>query len=459
MTQQEEFRIVSSNIDLGNSLRELLADTSYPCSLVTSLGCLARLDAGREARVTFIDRALDAGQFVEHASLLEGQTLVTFGEAELPSESLQQIESRVFHRLPARITAADVQALLRKLQPQTVAEPARPSGGITGESRCMTEMKTIIDRVAPSKANVLLLGETGTGKEVAARRIHELAGGDGLFVPVNCSAIPAELLESELFGHKKGAFSGAISDRIGRFELAAGGTLFLDEIGDMPLALQAKLLRVLEERVIYPVGGDKGVPMTARLVAATHCDLEKFVESGEFRKDLYYRLNVVPITIPALRERVSDIPDLVSSLSRRFSQDGENGIEFSAAAIDSLKQHDWPGNVRELANVVERLSVLHQSNCVDVSDLPANLRKSTANDIVLPRGGAGLINAQDTAPLPDGFDLKEHLRHTEATLIRRALDSTGGTVSKAARLLQVRRTTLTEKVKRLGLDGLVREAR
>ena len=341
-----------------------------------------------------------------------------------------------------------------------MASPLPDCPDLTGQSESMRALQHTIERVAPAHANVLILGETGTGKEVVAQNIHYRSNQrSGPFVPLNCSAIPADLLESELFGHKKGTFTGAVSDRIGRFELAAGGTLFLDEIGDMPLLLQVKLLRVLEERIIQPLGSDVAIPMQARVIAATHRDLERLVDDGRFREDLYYRLNVVPITVPPLRSRHEDIPLLLESIAAELHDQKQVTIDFSDAAIDKLKQYDWPGNVRELANLVERLAVLHPNGRVDVDALPRRICGAGTDEAVAdePVYHTGLPDTL-TAALADtqGFDLKAQLRTTESELIRQALIASDGVVAKAAKMLQVRRTTLAEKVKRLGLEVMLK---
>lgn len=226
---------------------------------------------------------------------------------------------------------------------------------LVGRSEGIVNVRHLISQVAPSDATVLVLGQSGTGKEVVARNIHYLSERrDGPFIPVNCGAIPPELLESELFGHEKGSFTGAISSRKGRFELAEGGTLFLDEIGDMPLAMQVKLLRVLQERVFERVGGSKPIQANVRVVAATHRNLENMIENNEFREDLFYRLNVFPIEMPSLSERCEDIPLLLQELVSRVFNEGRGKVRFTQRAIESLKEHDWSGNVRELSNLVER---------------------------------------------------------------------------------------------------------
>jgi sigma-54 specific flagellar transcriptional regulator A len=330
--------------------------------------------------------------------------------------------------------------------------------GLVGESRAIRRLRELILKIAPSRSNILINGETGTGKEIVARNIHfHSRQSRGRFVPVNCAAIPPDLLESELFGHKRGAFTGATTDRDGRFTFAADGTLFLDEIGDMSPALQVKLLRVLEERVIYRVGCNEPIPMTARLVAATHRDLERSVEDGAFREDLYYRLNVVPVSVPALRERLEDLSLLAAELGHRLKREEGLSISLTPAAVERLQRHDWPGNVRELANLIERLAVIHPDGTADVADLPGKYREPAA-------GGARNEPLTDTAPMFDfsaprltdnGINLKDYLKTTEAALIRQALDRSDGVVAQAASLLQIGRTTLSEKVKRLGLSDFV----
>jgi len=247
----------------------------------------------------------------------------------------------------------------------------RPSG----TSRVMRDVHRLIEQVAPFDTNVLILGESGTGKEMVARHIHELSGRDGHpFVPVNCGAIPADLLESELFGHEKGAFTGALSTRMGRFEFAEGGTLFLDEIGDMSLQMQVKLLRVLQERSFERVGSNKTMRCNVRIIAATHRDLDAAIGAGRFREDLFYRLNVFPIQMPPLRERLEDLPVLIEHLVQRQVQIGGRHLRLDKEAMNSLVRNPWPGNVRELANLLERLAILFPEQTVTAADLPERYR-------------------------------------------------------------------------------------
>lgn len=330
-----------------------------------------------------------------------------------------------------------------------VNQPVALFKSLVGNTDSIRAVRRLIDHVADTDANVLIFGESGTGKEVAARDLHaQSKRANKPFVPINCGAIPPDLLESELFGHEKGAFTGAISSRQGRFEMANGGTLFLDEIGDMPLAMQVKLLRVLQERHFERVGSNKSIQVDVRIIAATHRDLESEIEKGRFREDLFYRLNVFPIDLPPLRDRAEDIPLLINELVSRISDEDRDGIRLMPDAIEALKQYSWPGNVRELANLVERLSILFPSNIVDITALPNRFRLCSAADTDEAQ------NKTITAVLDnfsDGIDLKEHLVKTELALITQALEETDWVVARAASYLSMRRTTLVEKMKKYGL--------
>jgi len=355
-----------------------------------------------------------------------------------------------------------------------------------GNSSAIQYVRTMIEQVAKTDASVLILGESGTGKEVVARNIHALSNRcKHNFVPVNCGAIPGDLLESELFGHEKGAFTGAISSRQGRFELAEKGTLFLDEIGDMSLPMQVKLLRVLQERTFERVGSNKSIQSNVRILAATHRNLEENIKGGKFREDLFYRLNVFPIELPALRERLEDVPFLLQDQIERLEKDKRGLVRLTACAIEALCQYQWPGNVRELANLVERLAILYPGGVVDAAQLPpkylpdaikpsappfnpAMMFATLDEDEELETHLSDTILSSDTQVEPDvttdtelgvaaapaqkmdeeGLDLKEHLAQMEVMLIKQALGSTNGVVAHAAKLLKMRRTTLVEKLKK-----------
>ena len=347
-----------------------------------------------------------------------------------------------------------------KRQPKR--RPAHLFRSLVGTSREIQQVRQMMAQVADKDVSVLITGESGTGKEVVARNLHyNSPRRDKPFVPVNCGAIPAELLESELFGHEKGAFTGAISARAGRFELAEGGTLFLDEIGDMPLNMQVKILRVLQERCFERVGSNKTITSDVRIIAATHRDLETMIAADTFREDLYYRLNVFPIELPSLKERAEDIPLLINELIARMESEGRGSLRFNSAAILSLCQHPWSGNVRELANLVERMAIIQPYGVVGVQDLPPKYRHvEVAEEEFAPEiaesaanGSAGYVSANDTLLLPEqGIDLRDYLTGLEKDLIRQALDDCGGVVARAAERLSIRRTTLVEKMRKYELQ-------
>ncbi|MHB8255658.1 MAG: sigma-54 dependent transcriptional regulator [Acidiferrobacterales bacterium] len=322
---------------------------------------------------------------------------------------------------------------------------------LVGNSRAMMRVRRLIEQVANSEANVLILGESGTGKEVVARNLHyNSARRSRAFVPINCGAIPGDLLESELFGHEKGAFTGAISARQGRFELAEDGTLFLDEIGDMSLPMQVKLLRVLQERTFERVGSNKSISANVRIIAATHRNLEEAIKDGKFREDLFYRLNVFPIEMPPLRERAEDIPLLINELIARIEHERRGSVRLTPAAVVALTQYSWPGNVRELANLMERLAILHPSGSVDTGDLPDKfLAPGAARNPAPPASDSSAAVFAAVMRLPaEGLDLKEHLNNLEYSLIKQALDEADGVVAQAAKRLRLGRTTLVEKLRK-----------
>jgi sigma-54 specific flagellar transcriptional regulator A len=372
----------------------------------------------------------------------------------------------------------------------------------TGTSANIREIISLIRQVAEHDSTVLILGESGTGKEVAARAVHDLSPRrQRPFVAVNCGAIPADLLESELFGHEKGAFTGAVSARKGRFEIAEGGTLFLDEIGDMSPTMQVKLLRVLQERVFERVGNHVPMRCNVRIIAATHRNLEDSMARGTFREDLFHRLNVFPIEMPALRSRLEDLPMLVRDFTTQNVAEGRGQVQLSLRALAALALCPWPGNVRELANLIERLSIVTGGRTADIADLPAKYRPAdwsaqwvappfaseiaaldtTVAECILLDGdvlpdGTKLLPFDDSAAdcvdedcshaalprtasiedslavLPDdGLDLRAHLLDIERKLVTQALTRSGGVVAHAARLLGLRRTTLVEKLRKLGM--------
>ncbi|MEE2904110.1 MAG: sigma-54 dependent transcriptional regulator [Myxococcota bacterium] len=322
-----------------------------------------------------------------------------------------------------------------------------------GNSNVLERVYRMISRVAPTSTNVLITGESGVGKELIAQEIHGASlRSEGPLVTVNCAAIPDSLLESELFGHKKGAFTNATSDREGRFRQASGGTIFLDEIGEMKLDLQAKLLRVLQEREFQPVGSNETIKGDFRVVAATNQELETHVEKGLFRKDLYYRLSVFPIQVAPLRERKEDILELVNHFILEFNEDRFTEISgLSTNVMTSLQRYDWPGNIRELRNVVERMVILRGEGEIEEEDLPerfvsqVELSPLASNQ---PTHANQASRDQFSFP-PEGLNLKAALVDYEKSLIMQALTHTNGNKNQAAQLLSINRTTLVEKIKRL----------
>ncbi len=337
---------------------------------------------------------------------------------------------------------------------------------LVGQSAAMRAVRQEIEQVAPTDATVLILGQSGTGKEVVARNIHyHSKRRNKAFVPVNCGAIPHDLLESELFGHEKGAFTGAITARQGRFAMAEGGTLFLDEIGEMTMAMQVKLLRVLEERVFERVGSTTSIDADVRIVAATNRNLEEMVNLGEFREDLFFRLDVFPIRLPTLAQRIEDLPLLIKELTSRLEKTSSNSVRFSQDAVIALSQYDWPGNVRELANQIERMAIKYPNSLVQAHNLPKRIKAHMSDEAGHDLNLDDLACVTDEAERPlqghtaprmhipaEGIDLKSYMASIEINLILDALDKAGGVIAHAAKSLGLRRTTLAEKMRKYNID-------
>jgi Nif-specific regulatory protein len=348
--------------------------------------------------------------------------------------------------------------------------------GLIGRSPLMEQVYGLIEKIADTDSTVLIMGESGTGKELIAKTIHyNSSRAAEAFVPLNCGAIPKDLLESELFGHEKGAFTGAVNTRIGRFELAQRGTLFLDEIGELDPSLQVKLLRVLQEREFERVGGMKTIKVDVRILAATNRDLERSVQEGRFREDLFYRLNVIPIHLPPLRSRTEDLPLLIDYfVHENTKRRKREPFLFSPEAMQCLLKYRWPGNVRELENLIERLSILLSGPVVNDTDLPDKfrqlalsglpetpLRPPASRGAVPETGGAtpSPASADQNYSLPEtGIDLNKMVNSIERNMILRALEKTGGVRSKAAELLGLNRTTLIEKIKKMGIEPQRKES-
>jgi two-component system nitrogen regulation response regulator NtrX len=371
-----------------------------------------------------------------------------FGTVEVAVESLHLgADDFLTKPIDPDVLSAGVTELLeRRPSPERLAQGAVP--GMVGHSAPMRSVFEAVRQVAPTDAVVLITGDTGTGKELVARALHEGSPrAKQAFVKVNCAAIPKDLIESELFGHEKGAFTGATARKIGKIEASSGGTLLLDEVGDMALEAQAKLLRVLEENEVERVGGNRSLPVDVRVLAATNKDLPEAIAAGDFREDLYYRLNVVPIRVPALRERRGDIAELVEHFRSRFQ--GETGRplhEFDDSAYEALRAWPWPGNVRELRNVVERLEIMTDGDRIQGADVKRILAEARRP------GGSAPDGAPGEAALDEDLTLREILDRTERSVIRRALEAADGVISDAARRLGMDRANLHRKMRRLEMD-------
>jgi Nif-specific regulatory protein len=323
--------------------------------------------------------------------------------------------------------------------------------GLIGNSPLMKGVYELIEKIADTDSTILITGESGTGKELVAKIIHyNNSRSQAPFVPLNCAAIPKDLLESELFGHEKGAFTGALNTRVGRFELAHNGTLFLDEIGELDPSLQVKLLRVLQEKEFERVGGVKTIKIDVRILVATNKDLERAIREGKFREDLYYRLNVIPLNLPPLREKIEDIPLLVNYFVQEFAKKRKREpLKFSEEAMQCLIRYRWPGNVRELENLIERLTILVGKDVVTASDLPEKFHQITV---------AQTTDRLHTRQMMDfnfpeyGIDINSVVENMERNLILKALEKTGGVKNRAAKLLGLNRTTLIEKMKKMKIE-------
>jgi sigma-54 specific flagellar transcriptional regulator A len=468
-TTEGKILVVDSDVERSHTLKGILEFMYYePVTVSDSDRLQETLENGETFHAALVGEC-DFLDTVGRVQKADPNTpifmLKASADFEPPEESFKLVLGYVeipfrYGNLSSALDQAQVYRASR--EERGARRPVELFRSLVGSSRKIKQMRHLIQQVAESDATVLILGESGTGKEVVARNIHYYSKRrDNPFVPINCGAIPPDLLESELFGHEKGAFTGAISARQGRFEMAEGGTLFLDEIGDMPLPMQVKLLRVLQERTFERVGSNKSISTDVRIVAATHRNLEELINEGKFREDLYYRLNVFPIEMPPLHERVEDIPLLINELIARIEHEKRGSVRLTPAAVMALCQYKWPGNVRELANLIERLAILYPFGVVDAKDLPEKFRPShkitapvyaDAVEAPLPMPSETIPAAMIEARLPrDGLDLKEHLSDLEVSLIRQALSEADGVVAHAAKLLNMRRTTLVEKLRKYGL--------
>jgi len=446
-------------------------ETHSFANLLQFIGCESRIETPdvvtREMAVQPVDCIFSNSS---EAALEQIRRLGTPGQAVTPvvflgnlSELPQRQQGLFSGQIGYRPSYAELTRLLRhmsilKMHGQSYAHTQNSRvPDLVGDSHSMQRIRRMIEQVSDSMASVLILGDSGTGKEVVARNIHYYSNRrDKPFVPINCGAIPAELLESELFGHEKGAFTGAISARQGRFELAEGGVIFLDEIGDMPLSMQVKLLRVLQERCFERVGSNQTQQTDVRVIAATHRNLEQLIETGKFREDLYFRLNVFPIEVPSLSERPEDIPLLTKELINRFEAEKRGTLRLTAAATRMLMAYEWPGNVRELANLIERMMILFPHGVVDARDLPDKYQnaewlpvESQGNDVTPGLGGL----EQALSELGNqSMDMKQFLAEIETRFIEESLVLSQGVVARAADMLGMRRTTLVEKMRKYGIE-------
>ncbi|MCB0415510.1 MAG: sigma-54-dependent Fis family transcriptional regulator, partial [Bdellovibrionales bacterium] len=456
--QNHRILIVDDDVSLRTALYRTLDRKGYKViSAANKSEALGLVQNYTDIKLALIDLRLPDGDGIELMTQLKKQNsqmkaiiLTGFGTIDLAVKATQ---SGAYHFVTKPFNLDEILNLIEKAFVQSDLEQENSKlknelqkkyqfDNIVGQSDEIIKVLNLVDKVSDSDATVLITGESGTGKELIARALHfNSARAQNNFVPLNCGAIPGELLESELFGHVKGAFTGAIANRSGRFEAANKGTLFLDEIGDMSHTLQVKLLRVLQERKFEPVGSNKSFDANVRVIAATNKDLEKSVEQGVFREDLFYRLNVIPIHIPPLRERRSDIPLLLNHFREYFNQSRNRSIQgYSPEVLDVLFHYDWPGNIRELENLVERLTIIKSQGVIEITDLPEKYQ------------GRRISLNPDRIEIPEtGMDFNSAVNSYENSLILKALEKTGWNRNQAALLLKLNRTTLVEKIKKKGL--------
>ena len=476
MEQMDNLLLVDANDERRQQLETVLSFMGIQWQSGGEEDCLAYLSAVENISAVIVGD-LKTTTLLELATRYSSVPFISAEQSELSNSNIIGFLSQPFSYESLTQMLHFCQAF-RSLHPTLQTSRQMPAllKLLVGKGSAIQSVRKLIEQVASKDANVLILGESGTGKEVVARAIHEMSGrAKGPFVPVNCGAIPGELLESELFGHEKGAFTGAISSRRGRFELAEGGTLFLDEIGDMPMPMQVKLLRVLQERLYERVGGTKPIQADVRIIAATHRNLETMINENRFREDLYYRLNVFPIETPSLRERLDDIPLLLQEMVNRHQVQHHAFVRFTQRAMESLMQHNWPGNVRELSNLVERLLILFPNRIVDIQDLPVKYRygdwsedmpvdeaasewaeREALSSVFMetPEESSSVAAEPFASVLPEeGVNLKEMIAELEMDLIRQALEMQDGVVARASELLGMRRTTLVEKMKKYGMTA------
>jgi sigma-54 specific flagellar transcriptional regulator A len=462
MSSKDRIYIIDNNTHRGEKLSTLLDFIGEPTELskfgvwkvvVASLPNIILLGASESIEKTLSELDSLASQFPKIPVIVVGKQLNSQQCTDRNVVTCLSFPFSYAQILDALHQCHIAKDTIKAIMASTSQTPMFRS--LVGNSASIRHISKLIEQVSDTEASVLILGESGTGKEVAARNIHALSSrANKPFIPINCGAIPAELLESELFGHEKGAFTGAIVSRQGRFELANGGTLFLDEIGDMPLTMQVKLLRVLQERCFERVGSNKSIEVNVRIIAATHRNLEAAIEEGKFREDLFYRLNVFPIEMPPLRDRSEDVPLLFHELISRIERENRPTVRLMPDAMVALAQHTWPGNVRELANLVERLTILYPNGIVSKEKLPLRIsgeHKSAGVELSEREALLTILQQEPTSMISERIDLKEHLVKTELALMSQALNESDWVVARAANYLNMRRTTLVEKMRKYGL--------
>ena len=450
--------IVEDDPSVSLSLQRLLSANGFEVYAVESKA--AALIQNPPAHLAIVDFNLPDGDGMELIQQLKKrhpliQTILITGGRSISVSALENFKKDFFHFLPKPFEPSELLSLVRQAFIQRDLLQSNHAlkaniqkrfgfNSIIGGSPAILKLTETLAKVAKSSSNLLITGESGVGKELAARSVHCAFHSDRPFVSVNCGAVPKDLLESEFFGHAKGAFTGAVRQREGKFQAAGRGALFLDEIGAMDLSLQVKLLRALQERRFEPVGSNESIELNARIISATNADLEEEVRLGRFRQDLYYRLNIISVVIPPLRERREDIPPLIRRFIKNFNKRrGRNPIQgVSEDALHALCRYSWPGNIRELENLIERLSVLTEEDWIQLSDLPLKYR-----------GGKEEGPWFEAMDIPDqGLDFYSTVGLCESALLRKALEKTGGNQRKAARLLKINRTTLVEKIKKRGIS-------
>lgn len=453
MSEGVKVLVVDDEMAILESLKILLKREGYVVSTAaTGKEALALIDDERPDMVVTDIRmpGLTGLDVLHHAREVDPEAVVLLMTAQASLQTaMEAVNAGAYHYLQKPFANEELLGLLRraaetrqlKVENKALKKEIRRRDRTTGErpvgaARPWVEVLELAETVAPTDSTVLLSGESGTGKEVVARYIHSLSErGQGPFLSVNCGALPESLLESELFGHMKGSFTGAVKDKKGLLEAAEGGTLFLDEVGEMTPATQVKLLRALQEREVVPVGSTQPVSVDARIIAATNRELEEEIRTGGFRSDLYYRLNVIALHLPPLRERRDDIPLLVDFFVSRLARDGEGPLEVEGAAMEALKDHDWPGNVRELENALERAAVVAQGGVLRAEDLPTRVREAPPPRVV-----------SEIAPANPTMEL------VERAYIAWVLQAEKGNKTRAAEVLGIDPSTLYRKLNRYGIE-------